>query len=991
VNDVNGALPQQQRGASSGTGGRRASLVVNLQNPCNTNTLKVGTWNVRSMLRVEKLENIKREMERSNLSIVGLTEVRWKETGDVSSDKYRVIHSGGQQSQRGVALILDPKTSQSVSEVECISDRLMRVRLRGTPVDVVVIVVYMPTTDYEDEDIEEIYEQVEDEIRKGRGDDYVIVMGDLNAVVGEQSETDVTGKYGLGRRNDRGQMLLEFCKRNKLCITNTWFKQSKRRRYTWKAPGDVRRMQLDYIMVKQRYRNSVKNAHAFPGADADTDHNLVVMRVKLKLKRLRKPPVRKKWNLEALRGAGQKEKLNDGVRTRIRNNPTTETDVNGNWNTLKKALTESAEETIGREERRRTKKPWVTEMMLQKMVERRRWKNVNSEEGKRIYRKLNNELRRETDAARTKYWEERCKEIEDLEKAGKMDKMYQKVKELTWKNKSKATKSIMNKQGELLKEPEKINQRWKEYIEELYNKEERPENIDMEEEAEVEEDQLGPDILESEILQAIQDLKIGKAEGEDGIPAELLKALQGEGEEHLIKLCKAMYNTGTWPEDFLHSTIVPLQKKPNAQRCEDHRTISLISHASKILLRVINNRLRARTKEYIGWDQFGFRKGMGTREALAVMRTLSERNIEHNQDVYVCFIDYEKAFDRVEWTKLLEILRDLGADWKERRLIKALYMGQTATVRTELGMAGPCSIGRGVRQGCLLSPLLFNIFAETMLKEAMEGLEEGVKIGGHWIQAVRFADDQAMTANSAEGLQTIMTKLNEVVERYGMRINKTKTKVMKIGKGEYEQLLINIDGQVLEQVQQFKYLGSLLTEDGRSEKEVRVRIAMAKDAFNKHQKLFTGKTNRNLKKRLIKTLVWSVLLYGSETWTLKKDDIKRLESCEMWIWRKIEKISWREHVRNEEVLRRVGEERSLITTIWKRKARWIGHIMRSEGMLRTVLEGRAEGKRGRGRRRLTMLDDILRGRDYQIVKKLALDRERWRAAVHAGPAQGQNT
>lgn len=132
VNDVNGALLQQQ-GASSGTGGRRASLVVSLRNPCRNETLKVGTWNIRSMLRAERLENIKREMEKNRLNLLGLTEVRSKETGDIMSDKFRVIHSGGKESQRGVALILDQRTGQSVSEVNCTSDRLMRVRLNGTP------------------------------------------------------------------------------------------------------------------------------------------------------------------------------------------------------------------------------------------------------------------------------------------------------------------------------------------------------------------------------------------------------------------------------------------------------------------------------------------------------------------------------------------------------------------------------------------------------------------------------------------------------------------------------------------------------------------------------------------------------------------------------------------------------------------------------------------------------------------------------------------
>jgi hypothetical protein len=401
--------------------------------------------------------------------------------------------------------------------------------------------------------------------------------------------------------------------------------------------------------------------------------------------------------------------------------------------------------------------------------------------------------------------------------------------------------------------------------------------------------------------------------------------------------------------------------------------------------------MRARTDDYIGWDQFGFRKGVGTREAIAVVRTMAERSIEHDQDVYVCFVDYEKAFDRVDWTKLMEILKCLGVDWKERRLITSLYMGQTATVRTAHGLAGPCIIGRGVRQGCLLSPLLFNIYAEAMMKEAMEELDEGVKIGGHLFQAIRFADDQAMTASTAEGLQTIMTKLNEVVERFKMRINKNKTKVMIISRREPEQLQIEIGGQVLEQVHQFKYLGSLLTEDGKSEKEVKTRIAMAKDAFNRHQKLLTSNINRNLKKRLIKTLIWSVLLYGSESWTLKKADTNRLESFEMWIWRRIEKISWRERIRNEEVLRRVGEKRTLLATIWKRKMNWIGHIMRGEGMLRVTIEGRLEGKRPRGRKRRMMLDDILSGQKYHEKKTLAQNRDQWRRRSCAGPVSGQST
>ena len=102
--------------------------------------------------------------------------------------------------------------------------------------------------------------------------------------------------------------------------------------------------------------------------------------------------------------------------------------------------------------------------------------------------------------------------------------------------------------------------------------------------------------------------------------------------------------------------------------------ISLISNAAKILLRIINNRLRRAADAFIGLDQFGFRRGMGTREAIAVMRTIGERSFEHDQPVYACFVDYEKAFDRVDWPKLMSILKSLGIDWRDRPQISALYI-----------------------------------------------------------------------------------------------------------------------------------------------------------------------------------------------------------------------------------------------------------------------------------------------------------------------------
>jgi len=250
--------------------------------------LKIGTWNVRTMSEGGKLENIKREMSRMKMNVLGMSECRWKDAGDFISDGFRVIHSGSEGGQKGVAVVLDKGTGERVKKVVQHSDRLILVRMSAEPVDVVVIQVYMPTTSADDEEIELMYEQIEGLVRNEKATDQILIMGDFNAVVGEGGEGKEIGAHGLGKRNDRGQTLVDFCKRMGMMVTNTWFEHENRRRYTWKRPGDTGRFQIDYILVKQRYRNSVQNSRAYPGADANTDHNLVMAKIRLRLKKVAK-------------------------------------------------------------------------------------------------------------------------------------------------------------------------------------------------------------------------------------------------------------------------------------------------------------------------------------------------------------------------------------------------------------------------------------------------------------------------------------------------------------------------------------------------------------------------------------------------------------------------------------------------------------------------------------------------------------------------------
>ena len=147
-------------------------------------------------------------------------------------------------------------------------------------------------------------------------------------------------------------------------------------------------------------------------------------------------------------------------------------------------------------------------------------------------------------------------------------------------------------------------------------------------------------------------------------------------------------------------------------------------------------------------------------------------------------------------------------------------------------------------------------------------------------------------ADKEQNLQIMMNELNRTSKEFGMKINVKKTKVMSIAKdGSKPSLNITVDGEELKEVQEFPYLGSLIQSDMKCTKDMKKRTAMTKEAFSKIKILVTKNLSIKVKKVIIKTLVWSVLLYGSESWTLRKEDMKRLEACEMWIWRRIQKIS----------------------------------------------------------------------------------------------------
>jgi hypothetical protein len=225
--------------------------------------------------------------------------------------------------------------------------------------------------------------------------------------------------------------------------------------------------------------------------------------------------------------------------------------------------------------------------------------------------------------------------------------MYMKTKELSWKeNHGIQNIGIEDSQGNIIIDQRGVLQIWEKYIRELYDRANRPEYL----EAEVDEDQKGPYILRSEVEKAIKEIRDKKATGDDDISGDVLKLLGEDGLRLMTQLINSMYVTGEWPRDFIEITMYALKKKPKATKCSDHRTISIIAYAAKIVTRRLRRRIERKTEDALGEDRFGFRRGKGTRDAIGMLRIISERTLFIDEELCAYFINWMKAFDLVNWT-----------------------------------------------------------------------------------------------------------------------------------------------------------------------------------------------------------------------------------------------------------------------------------------------------------------------------------------------------
>ena len=205
---------------------------------------------------------------------------------------------------------------------------------------------------------------------------------------------------------------------------------------------------------------------------------------------------------------------------------------------------------------------------------------------------------------------------------------------------------IEGRNGMNLTEAEDIKKRWQEYTEELYKKYHDPDNHNGVI------THLEPDILECEVKWALESITTNKASGCDGIPVELFQILKDDAVKVLHSICQQIWKIQQWPQDWNRSVFIPIPKKGNPKECSDYHTIVLLSHASKVMLKILQARLQQYVNQELPDVQAGFRKGRGTRDQIANIRWIIEKAREFQKNIYFCFIDFAKAFNCVDHNKL---------------------------------------------------------------------------------------------------------------------------------------------------------------------------------------------------------------------------------------------------------------------------------------------------------------------------------------------------
>ena len=598
------------------------------------------------------------------------------------------------------------------------------------------------------------------------------------------------------------------------------------------------------------------------------------------------------------------------------------------------------------------------------------------------------------------YFNKLADDAETASKCGNSASLYRITRQLTGKQDS-TTHPVVAADGSPLDSPEEQLNRWREHFQALYNRPPPvPDPILAEEAVRAVPD---PSVdtsppSESEVKDSIKNLKMGKAHGACGIPPELLRYGGPAVVKWLCTMFQKVWFSKQLPKIWLEGTILPLWKSKGSRAdCSTYRGITLLSIPAKVFARVLLVRIRNHLLSKQRPEQSGFTPGRSTMDRILALRLLAERRREYRQPLFVAYVDLKAAFDSLDRESLWKILLVLGTPVGIVDLLRALYTNTPSRVQVNGKLSEPFSIVSGVRQGCILAPTLFNTAVDRTLRQTVEARGIGTTFADNFplLTDLDFADDAALLAESFDMFSEILETFSNAASKLGLQVSWPKTKIQSLSPWIAPPASLSVPPNKVETVESFTYLGSVVNQNCSSAADILRRIALASSVLGRLTKVWnSARISVHTKFRLYNSLVLSVVLYGSATWTLNGELARKLDAFDTTAQRRILNIRWNDFISNKELRRRTLQV-PLTTLIRRSRLRLCGHVARwpPGSDTKSLVFSSAPGtwKRPPGRPPGRWMDQVKRDTQMSTADVLEAteDRGKWRNVIRVSTSPGQ--
>lgn len=936
--------------------------------------MKIGFWNVRGQPYTPggmiKLTN---ELKKAKIDVVAIQESGFnKDAQNCRMFGYTIFHSSNSRDHKlGTAFLVADKYRPLVLNFRAVDERLCVLRIKGRFKNFSLINVHAPHNERPETDKDEYYEALTNAYDRCPAHDVKIVLGDFNAKVGKEEVYRPTiGKYSLHDiTNENGERMIFFAAGRDLVVRSTFFQHSSRHLATWRHPNDqIAPNQIDHLLISGRHFSDVIDVKTCWMANVDSDHYLVVTTVRAHLSRVYNGGTQtvRRFAVNRLRDPQIAATFAGNINTKLQQLNQAQPDSPPNWQSVSEAIKQEALNTLGYQTRNDLK-TWF-DADCQGVTKRKndayREKEDNRTEATiERYRELRREEKRLHRRKKRELEDRILDELERLNNANESRKFYNKLN-----NQRRGFNPRLNfcraADGTLLTNKTDVLSRFQQHFDTLLNGDQTEAHVTDFEFLDDDGRAVASPTFE-EVSAAITSLKNNKAPGPDNIPAELLKNGGEELANVIYEIVVKVFNNEEIPEEWLEGIIVPLHKKGDKLNCENYRGIALLNVAYKVFSRWLFNRLSTHAEAVIGEYQCGFRRDRSTTDQIFNLRLILQRGSEFNVQTYHLFIDYMQAYDRTKRYELYVAMKELGFETKYIRLVKATLDGTRCRVKVQNDLSNTFAVREGLKQGDALSCLLFNIALEIAIRRA--GIRTEKTLANGMTQVLGFADDLDVAGRTHAAVVDTFTNLKQQASRMGLEINGTKTKFMKTTTNSVPNQngnQVQFGDHSFEVVDEFIYLGVLMRPDGDTTPEIRRRIMAANRCYyGLLKQLRSKRLSRRTKLRIYKTLIRPVLMYGCESWIMKKSDEQLLLVFERKVLRTIfgavrENGEWRRRY-NFELEREFGEP-SIIAVVKTQRLRWAGHLARMEENRAPSILFRniPDGRRSKGRPKARWQDGV---------------------------------